>query len=283
MTTDPLDTVVEKIRQADALLIGAGAGMGVDSGLPDFRGKEGFWKAYPAFADLGVDFVEMANPAVFQRDPTLAWGFYGHRLKLYRETQPHRGFDVLRSWGENLAHGAFVFTSNIDGHFQRAGFESEQVVECHGSINHLQCTKPCSDDVWSADDISIDVDMTRVRAVGEMPSCPKCGSLARPNVLMFGDWNWISDRSGSQERRLVDWLQQPSMRSLVVIELGAGKAVPTVRATCEGIVRSRGGALVRIKPRDSDVPPGHFSFPSGARTVLEALNERLSQGGYHDG
>jgi len=45
------------IRQADALLIGAGAGMGVDSGLPDFRGPEGFWRAYPPFRQRGLRFA----------------------------------------------------------------------------------------------------------------------------------------------------------------------------------------------------------------------------------
>ena len=59
--SDTLREVAELIRQADGLLIGAGAGMGVDSGLPDFRGKEGFWKAYPAFANMGVEFVGVAE------------------------------------------------------------------------------------------------------------------------------------------------------------------------------------------------------------------------------
>src|SRR5690348_10067591 len=72
------------IADADAMLIAAGAGMGVDSGLPDFRGPEGFWRAYPAFAALGLRFEEVANPSWFRRDPALAWGFYGHRLNLYR-------------------------------------------------------------------------------------------------------------------------------------------------------------------------------------------------------
>ncbi len=62
--------------------------MGVDSGLPDFRGAEGFWRAYPVMAKLGLSFEEMANPAWFQTDPHLAWAFYGHRLNLYRRTQP---------------------------------------------------------------------------------------------------------------------------------------------------------------------------------------------------
>ena len=85
----------EAITSADALIITAGAGMGVDSGLPDFRGKQGFWRAYPAIAKLGLSFAEMANPAWFSANPQLAWAFYGHRLKLYRQTMPHQGFHQL--------------------------------------------------------------------------------------------------------------------------------------------------------------------------------------------
>src|SRR5438445_8809587 len=92
-----LDRAAGAIARADALLIGAGAGMGVDSGLPDFRGTEGFWNAYPPFRKLGLSFVDLANPRWFRSDPELAWGFYGHRLNLYRATQPHAGFELLRT------------------------------------------------------------------------------------------------------------------------------------------------------------------------------------------
>ncbi len=77
---DILEKAKELICQADALLITAGAGMGVDSGLPDFRGITGFWRAYPAIKNLGLHFEEMANPKWFEEDPSLAWAFYGHRL-----------------------------------------------------------------------------------------------------------------------------------------------------------------------------------------------------------
>ena len=75
-----IEKAAAAVAMADALLVTAGAGMGVDSGLPDFRGDKGFWKAYPPFERLGVSFVDMANPGWFARDPELAWGFYGHRL-----------------------------------------------------------------------------------------------------------------------------------------------------------------------------------------------------------
>ncbi len=65
---------------ADALLIGAGACMGVDYGLPSFRGMQGFWSACPAYQ--GCSFAELARPETFTADPELARGFYGHRLNL---------------------------------------------------------------------------------------------------------------------------------------------------------------------------------------------------------
>ena len=84
-----LNLAAQAIEGADALLITAGAGMGVDSGLADFRGSEGFWRAYPAIAKLGLSVAEMANPAWFERSPSLAWAFYRHRLN--RRTIPHDG------------------------------------------------------------------------------------------------------------------------------------------------------------------------------------------------
>jgi len=267
-----------KISQADALLITAGAGMGVDSGLPDFRGDTGFWKAYPPFERLGVSFVDMANPSWFVRDPELAWGFYGHRLGLYRETQPHRGFAILERWAENLKFGSFVFTSNVDGQFQRAGFDRDRVIECHGSISHLQCSQPCGNRIWGAEGFEIEVDEDTFRAVSALPECPDCGAVARPNVLMFGDWHWIPGRTAEQERRFSSWLSASAGPKLVIIEIGAGSAVPTVRMTSERVASRSGATLIRINPREPQAPLGHTGLAMQALEALEAIDARLSAG-----
>jgi len=278
-----IEATIEKaaltVSKADALLITAGAGMGVDSGLPDFRGDKGFWKAYPPFERLGVSFFDMANPGWFARDPELAWGFYGHRLELYRQTTPHRGFEILKRWAEGLHYGAFVFTSNVDGHFQAAGFSRDRVIECHGSIGHLQCTEPCCTEIWRADDLEVEVDTDSFRARSELPTCPHCGALARPNVLMFGDWHWIPGRTAAQERRFSDWLSEAAGPNLVVVELGAGSAVPTVRMTSERIASRSGATLVRINPREPQVRHGHVGLPLDALEALEAIDEILTDSG----
>lgn len=265
------------IADADALLITAGAGMGVDSGLPDFRGNKGFWKAYPPLEGLGISFFEMANPVWFSRDPGLAWGFYGHRLNLYRNTTPHGGFEILRRWAEKSNRGDFVFTSNVDGQFQKAGFDRNRVLECHGSINHLQCTEPCCHEIWPAEDIEIGVDEETFRVSTPPPCCPSCGAHARPNVLMFNDWNWIPHRTSGQENRFDTWFDGVRDSRLVVVELGAGSAVPTVRMTSERAVTHHQGTLVRINPREPQVPHGQIGIEGGAFETLEAIDRQMEK------
>lgn len=264
-----LQQATRAIESAPFLLFSAGAGMGVDSGLPDFRGDEGFWRAYPPLGKLGLQFAEVANPHWFLRDPELAWGFYGHRLHLYRATTPHAGFAILKRWSETKP--ARVFTSNVDGQFGRAGFPDDVVCEVHGSLGHLQCTRPCSDAIWDAANIGVEVDTATFRAQGQLPTCPHCGALARPNVLMFSDGAWLPNRTDAQLESLNEWAANIEARALCVIEMGAGSAIPTVRRFGEGLQR-QGAVLVRINPRESDGAGGTISIAMGAREALEAIN-----------
>ena len=259
----------ELLANADALLIGAGAGMGVDSGLPAFRGNHGFWTAYPAYQ--GQSFADIACPETFSVDPQLAWGFYGHRLNLYRQAAPHAGFAILRRWAEAMPHGYFVMTSNVDGHFHRAGFPPERIYECHGSLHHLQCHEGCPD-TWPADAVQVDIDPHTFRARSALPRC-SCGGLARPNLLMFCDGGWLDTRYRAQQRRYRDWLETVQDRRLVAIELGAGTAIATVRHTCEYAA----WRLIRLNPQDTEPPAGGLLLPVGALAGLTRLDAMLNQ------
>jgi NAD-dependent SIR2 family protein deacetylase len=252
-------------------LITAGAGMGVDSGLPDFRGPQGFWAAYPPYRKLNLRFEQIANPIHFAHDPQLAWGFYGHRLQLYRKTQPHLGFSILRRWAASKPLGAFVFTSNVDGQFASAGFPAERVVECHGSIHYLQCTQSCDGSVWSAKNIDLRIDTETMRAIDPLPQCPNCGSIARPNILMFGDAQWLSKRFDAADAAYTHWYHQLASGRLCVIECGAGTAIPTVRLESERLARKLGGKLIRINVRESSVPADQISIPLPASEALQSI------------
>jgi NAD-dependent SIR2 family protein deacetylase len=262
-----LEQAAEAIRSADALLIAAGAGMGVDSGLPDFRGDEGFWKAYPPLRALNLSFVDLANPAWFRTDPRRAWGFYGHRMNLYRRTTPHDGFAQLLAWEQSKPDGYFVFTSNVDGQFQRAGFDPRQIVECHGSIHHVQCSRPCTDEIRRADDVLIDVDETDFLARMPLPACAHCGAVERPNILMFGDGFWLDDRTARQWQHYGRWREEIDGQRLTIIECGAGTAIPSVRRHCE----DQPGTLIRINVRQPHAGPQGISIPLGARETLAAI------------
>jgi NAD-dependent SIR2 family protein deacetylase len=261
------------ISEADGLLITAGAGMGVDSGLPDFRGTEGFWNAYPALGKRNIDFQSIACPQAFHEDPTLAWGFYGHRLNLYRKTVPHDGFRILREMAEKLPNGAFVATSNVDGQFQKAGFSEQRIYEVHGSIHRMRCLDDnCA--TWSAQTFSPKVDEVNCRLISALPRCGICGGFARPNILMFADWDWNDGTSEIQQKRLNAWLAGVS--NLVTIEIGAGKNIPTIR----NLVERLDGLLIRINPRDYWVNPGKdgVSLPVGALEGLRGIEAAIMGG-----
>lgn len=265
-----LERAATLVAQADALVITAGAGMGVDSGLPDFRGNDGFWKAYPALAKANMDFPSVASPQTFEDNPRLAWGFYGHRLQLYRNTKPHAGFALLKHWGENMPQGYTVFTSNVDGQFQKAGFDPQQIHECHGSIHHLQCLLPCLTDVWSAAELLPAVDEANCLLTNDIPVCLHCGGTARPNILMFGDWSWVERRQTLQNLRQEAWLSR-AMRPLV-IELGAGKAIPSVRSFGRRVIQQCDGQRIRINPRESSVDHDRdVGLAMGAWEGLQAI------------
>ena len=276
-----LDTLIGRaaalVDQAEALIVAAGAGMGVDSGLPDFRGKEGFWNAYPALRKAQIDFYRIASPASFHSTPERAWGFYGHRLALYRKTVPHPGFRLLKHWGERLPHGYSVFTSNVDGQFQKTGFDPDWMHECHGSIHHLQCLEPCGQSIWVADAFSPEVDEAECRLQNAPPRCPDCDALARPNVLMFNDWGWVNQRTEFQEYRQERWLSSASRP--VVIEIGAGTAIPSVRHFSERVIHQFKGRLIRINPNECAVPtPRDVGLPMGAMSGLSAIAQALGSG-----
>lgn len=270
LNTTQISKIKTMFSNADGLLITAGAGMGIDSGLPDFRGNQGMWQAYPELGKQRIEFTSIANPAAFWKTPRLAWGFYGHRLKLYRDTTPHQGFHLLKKLSDVLQLPYFIFTSNVDGQFQKAGFDENLIYECHGSIHHLQCLDVCENKIWNADQIQPRIDHVHCEWLDELPQCPYCLSLARPNILMFDDYDWLSHRTDQQRQNLEQWLKHHHQP--IVIELGAGTAIPTVRNFSERFAPS----LIRINPREYHLTENQgIAIPENALQSIQAILEAL--------
>lgn len=270
---DKLAQVADWIRSAQSMIVAAGAGIGIDSGLPDYRGDGGFWRSYPALGRQGLRFESIASPRAFDERPATAWGFYGHRLNLYRATTPHFGFSVLRSWAQRMPRGCFVFTSNVDGQFQKADFPSARIYECHGTIHRLQCTANCSGQLWPTANLHLQVDEEECLLQSELPCCPRCGALARPNILMFDDWHWNDVRSAQQRTLLDSWLD--TAPAPLVLEIGAGRTLATVRHFTLRMQR-RGSKLVRINPHDVNIHnPEDIEIALGAKEALERIQTCL--------
>ena len=247
------------IADADALVIGAGAGMSVASGLSVYYGSEGRYSG---------ETVAHASAEWFDTDPEAA---IAHALSTRREimaVEPHPGYSVLRGWAQQTQFGAAVLTSNVDGLFLRAGFNPDSVYETHGSHLRSQCLGECGEPSF-------------VNAENA-PQCPSCAGPARPNVLMFGDFRFHDSHRSAQWDSLARWFDTvPEDSSVVVIEIGAGTTVPVVRRKCETYAHAYGWPLIRINTDQPECltpdPPANFASLQGdAAAVLMALDARVT-------
>lgn len=264
---------ISAVLSADALVVAAGAGMSADAGLPVFRGDTGFWAAYPPYEQLGMSFQDLAAPDTFTTNPYLAWGFYGHRLAMYRAAVPHAGFDSLLSVCESRKDGYFTYTTNVDGMFQKAGFDPSRVMECHGSIWSNQCHEGCGIDPFPASDVR--VDKRTMTADEPLPRCPRCGGLARPNIFMFWDTEWDPSPYEETQFRLATWASALDHGRTVVVEVGAGAAIPTIR-DFSARMAGEGATVVRVNP-EPQRDPAVIHVQSGAAAFLTELDRAAQE------
>ena len=142
--------------------------------------------------------------------------------------------------------------------FSERGFAEERVVECHGSLEHLQCVKPCCAATWPAPaDLQLAIDPETLRAGGELPRCLRCGGLARPNLLMTGEKAWSSGRTLAQQVRFRAWLASLARGKFGVMEIGhrSRRGRPCARRP-EDLAAAGRVPLIRlgIRPGPEDSP-----------------------------
>ena len=264
---EKLDTIKKWLENANALVINTGAGMGVDSGLADYRGNGGQWGQVES--DTEKSIFEVVNPQAFVENPAYSWGLFGQRIKEYAETKPHNGFAILRNWIEIYHLDYFCLTSNIDGHFQKSGFAEENVRELHGTLAYFQSSQPdLTKEVWK-NELSGDEILENV-ANGIFPTCPNSEIKARPNVYMFRDDTYINTKSKEQENRFQAFLDRNKGKNILVFEIGSGPHVQTVRVKTRMLKTEYGANIVRINPKDYTIKTPHIGIAKGA---LEALTE----------
>lgn len=263
----PFREAARVIMSATHLLIAAGAGFSADSGLPvyDQIADEPAWK------ERGVTYGDLCRPAMLTSDPGVAFGFWGTCFNKYRETRPHRGYSILRRWCAGK-QGWYVYTSNVDGHFEDSGFDPERVLEIHGSLRRwLPRSAGAGGPVLLEHSHRFQVDETsRVLAAGlrsmealngdaegtnlvdtteafRQAGVPvdSGGALMRPGVLMFDDEYapllalLEHDQAKYQkwEEEVEKELETSGATRLAIIELGCGTRVPAVRMESECVLK----------------------------------------------
>ena len=116
------DTVAQKLKGSKKIVFVTGAGISQESGIPTFRGKDGYWRKY--------DPMKLASIDAFYDDPKLVWEWYDDRRKNILDVKPNEGHFAISQMEE--FKDVVVLTQNIDGLHQRSG--STNVLELHGSI-----------------------------------------------------------------------------------------------------------------------------------------------------
>lgn len=245
----------------------------------------------PIFKKLGRSFQQAAQPKWCRSEPEVAWFFYGHRLQLYRAARPHLGYDILIKWMKRKPGSGFVFTSNVDEAWLKAGLPPKRLCEVHGSINRLQCIdgESCgghpskAERIWRADDVVLSIDEKEgLCSDASIPRCRYCKQLARPNVVMFDDDTVVTDIINEQyfemEKALVK-ARREALR-ICVIDIGSGTAIPTCRNQAERVARDFGADFVRLNPREPEFDnlpskDNYVSLPLGAADGLSRIDVLL--------
>jgi len=163
-----VDTLAALVQEHQPCVVLTGAGISTESGIPDFRSPTGIWAEY--------DPMEYATIEAFRRDPLKVWEFYALRFEALTRAEPNPGHLALAAL-ERRGLVQSLITQNIDGLHDRAG--SQDVVEVHGSIRTARCLE-CGERV------PLDQVVSALREA-PAPQCPSCGSILKPDVVMFGE------------------------------------------------------------------------------------------------
>ncbi len=242
-----LERIVSIIRGSKGAVAFTGAGISTDSGIPDFRGRQGLWKRFDP---------RMATRSFMLEDPGAFWEFYAMRFEALAGAEPNPSHRALaRLEGEGLL--GCVITQNIDGLHAKAG--SRRVIELHGNIMTSRC-----DDCGSARPTEECVRM--VRGKGEVPRCG-CGGLIRPSVVLF-----------EEPVEMFEPALRIAQESDLCLAVGSSLTVYPAAAIPEA-VKASGGKLIIINADPTPIDSrADLVVREGASTVLAGIVRALGLG-----
>ncbi|QBI20942.1 RNA polymerase subunit sigma [Egibacter rhizosphaerae] len=233
--------VDRSVAEDGLVVVLTGAGVSAESGIPTFRGPEGYWTVGSAVHTP----QEIATAAMFARAPEAVWGWYLFRLGVVREAEPNAAHRAIAELDATLSDRFVLITQNVDGLHQRAGSTPGRTYEIHGSLGRMRCSEPCQRELLPLPDEipAKDRDEALTDHERQLLTCPRCGAWTRPHVLWF-------DEAYDEAWFRLDSSLDAAGRASLVVTVGTSGATNLPNLVVQQVVRS-GGALLDVNPEDN--------------------------------
>lgn len=243
----------ELIEKADAIVIGAGAGLSSAAGLT-YSGER-FTEHFSDFIKA-YGLTDMYSSAFYPFETEeKKWGYWSQHLYLNRyETGSLPLYQALYEVMKDKNH--FVLTTNVDSQFEKAGFSQDRIFEVQGNYGEFQCSVPCHDGIYSN---KADLERMLENRQGlevrkeDIPVCPKCGADMMSRLRM--DSRFVEDAHWhEQNQAYIDFLQKHAEQKIVLLELGVGYNTPSIiKFPFERLNAALPqSSLIRVNLEDSD-------------------------------
>lgn len=187
--TDSLKTAIDMLRttlrENGAITVLTGAGISAESGIPTFRGAEGFW----TIGSENYHPQEMATFSMFSSHPEDVWAWYLYRAGLCKKARPNAGHLAIADLSRRIGERFTLITQNVDNLHRIAGGSFEKLLEIHGNIFRVRCAESCTDAVFPLPEALPSKEKGEVLTDEERRhlTCARCGGWLRPHVLWFDE------------------------------------------------------------------------------------------------
>jgi NAD-dependent deacetylase len=246
------------------LTVLTGAGISAESGIPTFRGPEGYWTV----GSRNYHPQQMATMAMFRRHPREVWKWYLYRAGVCRDARPNAGHLALVALEERLADRFLLITQNVDGLHLRAGNSPERTYQIHGNVFFMRCSAPCGGAPQPLPESLVGrpprAELTA--AEDRLLRCPDCGAAARPHVL------WFDEIYDEENFRFESALAAADATDLLLVVGTSGST--NLPSQVAARVFRKGGTLVDVNIEDNPFARLAEASPSGM-VVREAGSRAL--------
>ncbi|MCP4680345.1 MAG: RNA polymerase subunit sigma [Deltaproteobacteria bacterium] len=232
------DALYAAIDKDGLVVVLTGAGISAESGIPTFRGPEGYWTV----GSREYRPEEMATHTMFARDPEVVWQWYLYRIGICRAAEPNAGHLAVLKMEKQLQNRFLLITQNVDGLHLRAGNSVERTFQIHGNIETVRCSASCthmtyplpnSVQIKTKDESLSDTDRESLK-------CPECASWLRPHVLWF-------DECYNEDYYRFNSSLGAAAKADLLLTVGTSGAT-NLPMQVGMIVAQRGGVIVDVNP-----------------------------------